>query len=269
MDPRRHGQQASALGPAPFALAVLLVSLNTLAAGCAASPREDEFIIAAASSLTGAFRELGTAYEEERQAQVILTFGATGHLAEHLRNGAPYDLFASADAAHIQVLIEQGLLSSVNRRTFAHGSLVLAWNESHVKEQPALLELTDPRLSRVAIANPAHAPYGQAAIQALQSAGLWPDVEAKVIYAETVRQAAEFVETGNAPVGILALSTAIDSSLPYLYLDPDLHEPMQHVIGIRSGQEKAPLVLAFLRFLETPTAAQVLRRSGFDPSGGN
>lgn len=243
---------------------ILVVSLATSA--CSSSSADPPLLVAAAASLAPAFNEIGPAFTEASGIQVIFSYAATGSLAEQIRNGGPFDVFASADALHVDALIQEGQLEGETRIVFANGVLVLVAGPEVVLPLESINLLVSDDLSPVAIANPTHAPYGLAARQALERSGLWAALEPKIVFAETVRQAAQMVETGNAPVGLVSASTALENGLEFLEVGEGLYERIEHVAAVSVTSSKPTQASQFLSFLATPVGQGLLASHGLSPA---
>ena len=226
--------------------------------------------IAAASDLQPALPRLVAQFERETGHTVRTTFGSSGNLLAQMRNGAPFDVFLSADIDYPRQLESAGLTEPGTLISYATGTLVL-WipNGSRADLTRGLEALTDERVRRIAIANPAHAPYGRAAVAALRKAGLYDRVKAKFVLGENVSQAAQFVQSGNADVGIvplsLALSPAMTTTGRYVAVTPALYPPIeQGAVVLRTSKSK-DAARAFLAFLERPDVLKTLADAGFGP----
>jgi molybdate transport system substrate-binding protein len=251
-----------------FNLSVLLMLSMLVCSGCSSARDEAPLTIAAAASLTATFKDIGEAFTEETGIPVVFSFASTGHLAQQIRNGGPFDLFAAADAAHIDSLIEDGFLEAGTRTVFAHGRLVMLTDRSSAVEIEAIEDLFDPAVTRIAIANPDHAPYGLAARQALERTGLWLHLQPKIVYGETVRQAAQMVETGNVSVGLVALSSVTMEKENTIDIPADLYDPIEHVIAVHRGSARQAEAQRFIAFLSSPRGMAVLKTYGFEiPEG--
>jgi molybdate transport system substrate-binding protein len=218
--------------------------------------------IAAAASLAPIFDELGEIYGDETGEAVIFSYGSTGNLAQQIRNGAPFDIFASADAKRVDELIAEGLLDEGTRLAFARGVLVLVGAPELGLSLESVVDLADPIIRDVAIANPRHAPYGMAATQTLLRTGVEVAVLPKLVYGESVRHAGLLVQTGNTDAGLIALSIAKSMDLPGLELPQELYDPIQHVAAIHSDTSRPEQAARFLVFLSSPEAQAVFERSG-------
>lgn len=239
-----------------------VVVLAALIGSCAGPQQPPPLTIAAAASLAPVFDELGAIFEELTGAEVVFSYGATGSLAEQIRNGAPFDAFASADARHVDELIAEGLLVGDTRTVFALGKLVLVAAPGAGLELKSVADLTDPSTRTVAIANPAHAPYGVAAIQALQRAGVEPQVRPKLVYGESVQQTGQLVLSGNASAGLLSATTALSLDLRGLELPQELYDPILNVAAIHVNTPHRELAIRFVDFLGSPEVQIVFERFG-------
>ena len=175
----------------------------------------EELTIAAASDLNFVFREIVTEYEKVSGDQVRLTLGSSGNFFAQIQNGAPFDLYFSADISYPRKLEEAGLAVSGSLYPYAIGRIVL-WtgNESHLDLSKGLEVLREPTVKKIAIANPKHAPYGRAAVAAMEHVQVYERVKDKLVLGENISQAAQFVESGAGDVGIIALSLAPASRTP-------------------------------------------------------
>ena len=244
------------------ALAVLLGSALLISACNSAEP-QIELKVAAASSLAEVFQTLAERFGEEHAIHVTPVFAATGQLGQQIRNGAPYDIFAAADPYHIDALIDEGYLDAESRVVYAGGELVVVRPLGSTLSIESLSELGSDEVDRIAIANPEHAPYGIAAREALTTNGIWAEVESKIIYAETVKQAAVIVATGNADSGIIARSV-VDPEIEVVFeIPPEHHSPILHVAASVSNTSNKEAALSFLEFMQTPAGQAILLSFGF------
>jgi len=223
----------------------------------------EELHVAAATGLRFAMEEIGAAYEEKTGVKVVFQYGSSGNLAQQIAGGAPVDLFCSANADFIEALAYQGEVIEDTLQTFALGRIVLALNRDTLLEIDVLTDLLSEQVDTVVIANPNHAPYGFAAKEALQNKELWDQLEDKLVYAETVSQAMQYIQTGNAPVGIIALSFAGVPEIEYSLIDEDLHAPLDHVSGIVSHSRNKKQAARFAAFLDDHEGRAILKQHGF------
>ncbi len=242
---------------------VLPAATLFFAAACSsAATRADPLTVAAAASLAPILNELGEMYQDQTGEAVIFSYGSTGSLAQQIRNGAPFDLFASADALRVDELIAEGLMDEDSRLAFAQGVLVLVWAPELGLSLDTVEDLANPIIRDVAIANPRHAPYGMAAAQALLRTGVEVTVLPKLVYGESVRHAGLLVQTGNTDAGLIALSIAKSMDLQGPELPQELHDPIQHVVAILSDTPRLEQATRFLEFLASAEAMAVYEESG-------
>lgn len=236
-----------------------------LASETAASrdPAQAELTVAAAADLQFAFTDLARLFEEQTGHKVTLVFGSTGQLAQQIENGAPYDLFAAANIDYIHQLAEKELVLEESLALYARGRIVLAANRKAGVQVLELKDLLDPRIQHIAIANPEHAPYGVAARQALEAAGIWEAIEPKLVLAENVRQALQYVQTGDAEAGIVALSVANVPEIHWTLIDDQLHRPLDQALAIVAASPHPDLAGQFAKFINSESGRPVMRRYGF------
>jgi molybdate transport system substrate-binding protein len=244
-----------------------LLSLLLLFAATFASAQE--ITVAAAADMSAALPELVDAYTKKTGQTVKLSFGASGNLTNQIENGAPFDIFFSADEQYPEQLIKEGLASKDTIYRYAVGRLVL-WipNDSPlVLPELGINALLDPSIKKIAIANPATAPYGRAAEATLRHYEIYDKVSNRLVVGESIRQAAQFVESGNAQAGLIALSHALAPALKdrgrYWKVPLDAYPTLNQaaVALTRSKQQDADR--KFLEFLRSPEATSLLTSYGF------
>ncbi len=222
-----------------------------------------QLTVAAASDLTSAFEEIGRAFEKKVPTRVVFTFGSTGMLTRQIENGAPVDLFAAANVDYINQLERQGLIIPDTKAVYARGRITL-WT---VKDSPLRIEklsdLTRDEVKRIAIANPDHAPYGTAAREALQSAGIWENVKPKLVYGDNIRQTLQYAQTGNVEVAIVALSLSQQSDGHWVLIPEELHKPLDQGLAVIKGTRNEKLAREFAEFIKGPEGRAVLKKYGF------
>jgi molybdate transport system substrate-binding protein len=226
-------------------------------------PAFDVITVAAAADLQFAFQEIAQAYEQESGRKVRLVFGSTGQLTQQIEHGAPYDLMAAANIEYIERLAEQGLLLEDSISLYARGRIVLAVNRKAGVKADGLEDLLDPSIRHIAIANPEHAPYGWAAQEALQSAGIWELVQDKLVRGENVRQALQYVQSGDAQVGIVALSVADVAEISWTLIDEELHTPLEQALGVLTTSKNPDEARQFANYINGPTGRPVMKHYGF------
>jgi molybdate transport system substrate-binding protein len=228
---------------------------------------KEPLIIAAASSLRFAFPEISKEFERNTGMKAIITYGSSGMFTQQIENGAPYDLFASANMAYIERLKNQNLLMNNSIKTYALGRIVLAVNKESGANISNLEGLLNPKVRKVAIANPDHAPYGLAAKEALVKSGLWQKLLPKIVYGENVRQTLQFIQTENAEAGIVALSIADVSQISYTIIDEALHSPLKQALAVIKKSKNKEDARAFISYLYGPKGRAIMRKYGFLPPG--
>ncbi len=244
------------------ALALLLP-----AAVRAQTPR-DTLIVYAAADLSRAFEELGRVFQARTGTVVIFVFNSSGTLALQITQGAPADLFFAANVDYVTRLADSGLVLRGSVTRYARGELVLAWPKGAVTAPRRLEDLLRDAVRRVAIANPDHAPYGQAARDALQSAGLWARLEPKLVLGENVRQAVQYVQTGAVEAGLVSRALADTPELSWVTVDARLYPPLDQAVGVVTASPHARRAAEFLAFVVGQDGWQVMQRFGFSrPSG--
>jgi molybdate transport system substrate-binding protein len=221
--------------------------------------------VAAAADLAVAFEELGKEFERTTGKPVVFTFGSTGLLARQIEEGAPFDVFAAANVSFADEAVASGACDGASKRLYAQGRLVL-WAKQKGTLPARLDGLRDARFAKIALANPEHAPYGKAAREALERAGVWDAVHARAVYGDNVQQALMFAQTGNVDVAIVALSLAIAAGGDVLPIDGALHAPLEQALVVCAGKRPAAKTRearSFVAFVSSPAARATMRRYGF------
>lgn len=265
-------------------LAVVPVAALVVLTGCAGPAGTDQsepapaeaaptstVRVAVASNMQHAMEDLEAAFEQAHpEVDLLLTFGSSGNFYQQIRNGAPFDLFLSADLTLPQQLVDAGLAEQVV--PYAVGRMVV-WvpDDSPVNLDQGMDALLDPAITKVSIANPEHAPYGQAAVAAMESAGVYDAVRDKLVLGENISQAAEFVMTGNAQIGLIALSLA---SVPPMAgagrsfeVPQDMFPPIDQGSVVLTSAADPEAATTAQEFLVGPEGQIILDRFGFYPPG--
>lgn len=243
--------------------AQILVVCTTL---LALTAHAEKITIAAAADLKFAMDEIVTAFKRTNPGdEVDVIYGSSGKFHAQIRQGAPYDLYFSADIGFVRELAKAGLAAS-EVKPYAIGRIVL-WSNSLDASKLTLDSLADPKVTRIAIANPKHAPYGKRAEEALRASSMWNKIEPKLVYGENIAHAAQFVQTGNAQVGIIALALAIYPELASkgsYWLVPDtLHEPLEQGFIITQRAAGNALAKRFGDYMGDKAARAVMSKYGF------
>ena len=228
-----------------------------------------ELTVAAASDLNFAFKELVAAYEEKTGDHVKLSLGSSGNFYSQIRNGAPFDLYFSADIAYPKKLEDAGLAVRGTLYKYAIGRLVV-WAPSQsplAVDTQGIQVLLDPSVRKIAIANPKHAPYGRAAVGALEHFQLHDRVRDKLVLGENISQTAQFVQSRAADVGIIALSLALAPAMraggKYWEIPTDAHPPLEQGAVVLKSSTNQDAARAFLDFLRSETGQAIMNRYGF------
>ena len=228
-----------------------------------ASQQPVSLTVSAAADLAFAFQELGTLFEKETGTKVVFNLGSTGQLAQQIEQGAPVDLFAAANVAFVDELEQQGLILPDTKALYARGRITLWTRVDSPLRFERLEDVARPEVKRVAIANPQHAPYGIAAREALQSAGMWETVQPKLVLGENVRQTLVYAETGNVNVAIVALSLSIQIAGQWVLIPEELHQPIDQALAVIKGTRHEQEARQFAEFINGPTGRPVMRKYGF------
>ncbi|THJ17704.1 MAG: molybdate ABC transporter substrate-binding protein [Nitrospira sp. CG24B] len=230
--------------------------------------RAEEITIAAASDLNFAFKELISDYETASGNQVKLTLGSSGNFFAQIQNGAPFDLYFSADISYPKKLEEAGQIVPGSLYRYAIGRIVL-WtrHESPVDVTQGIAALRQSSAKTIAIANPRHAPYGRAAIAAMEHFNIYDDVKDRLVLGENVSQAAQFVESGAADIGIIALSLALAPAMSkkgtYWEIPTEAHPTLEQGAVIVKASKRADSAKQFLEFVKSRQGAAIMTRYGF------
>ncbi|MCA9676297.1 MAG: molybdate ABC transporter substrate-binding protein [Myxococcales bacterium] len=247
-------------------LALLLLT-TVAAAGCGSkhAGSSKRVRVAAAASLARAFEEVGRAFQAETGIEPVMTFGSSGLLAKQLEQGAPFDVFASANVGFVDQVVKAGVCDGATQSRYALGQIVV-WS---TKEVPAkLADLADPRWKKIALANPAHAPYGMAAREALTKLGVYDQLEkeGRLVFGENVQQTMQYAKSGNVDVAIVALSLAVVADGgQVLAIDPSLHAPLDQALAVCGKGAGTESGKKFAAFLASPKGRAIMTRYGFVP----
>ena len=228
-----------------------------------------EITVAAAADLSGVLPEIAARYKNRTGQEIKLIFGSSGNLTTQIRNGAPFDIFFSADEEYPKQLIDAGLAERDTLYRYAVGRLVL-WvpRESPLDlSKLGMQALLEPTVKKVAIANPQHAPYGRAAEVALRHFGIYDQVSGKLVLGENVSQAAQFVESGNAQAGLIALSHALAPAMKakgrYWTVPLDAYPALNQAAVALSRSKQQQAARKFLEFVRSSESTSLLKSYGF------
>jgi molybdate transport system substrate-binding protein len=246
----------------PLIISVLLPQADVRAQG-------KEIRIAAAADLKFAMGELSETFEKQTGMKVNVTYGASGNFFSQLQNGAPFDLFFSADIEYPRKLEAAGLTEPVTVCKYAIGRIVI-WTPADAQvdvTKEGWNALLDASVEKIAIANPERAPYGRAAVAALQKARIYESVKPKLVYGENISQAAQFVQSGNAQAGIVAKSLAVSPAMrggKRWEIPAEMHPALEQGAVILKDAKNKDAARAFLEFVKSDSGRATLSKYGFE-----
>ncbi|MBV8051011.1 MAG: molybdate ABC transporter substrate-binding protein [Acidobacteriaceae bacterium] len=233
---------------------------------------EAQITVAAASDLQFAIQDIVVRFEKESGKTVKVTYGSSGNFFQQLENGAPFDMFFSANLDYAKNLESAGLTEPGTYYEYAKGKIVL-WvpNQSRIDLNSGMKALLDPSIKKIAIANPRHAPYGRAAIAAMQKQSIYDKVKDKLVLGENISQTATFVVSGSADIGIVALSLVLSPGMKakgrYTEVPTNDYSPIEQACVILRSSKDKRTAHQFLDFIKTPEIGDLLRSYGFDVTG--
>jgi molybdate transport system substrate-binding protein len=230
-----------------------------------------EITVAAAADLQSAMQDVAARFERETGKKVKVIFGSSGNFFQQIQNGAPFDMFFSANLDYPKKLEEGGLIENRSYYQYAQGKIVV-WvrNDSKIDLTSGLKVLLDPSVEKIAIANPLHAPYGQAAVSAMQKEGVYDKAKAKFVLGENISQTASFIVSGSADIGIVALSLALSPNMKdkgrYHEIPADEYPPIEQACVILSSSKNKEIAQQFLAYFKSAAVADLLVGYGFEVS---
>jgi molybdate transport system substrate-binding protein len=240
-----------------------LLALSIVAmASCKNAEERPTIKVAAASDLALAFPEVGRAFTDKTGTAVVFSFGSTGLLAKQISEGAPFDVFAAANKSFVDDVVSAGACDGGSIAEYAVGRIAI-WVKGKAAPK-SLAELAGPEYAKIAVANPEHAPYGKAAVAAIEKAGVADSVKPKLVYGENIQQTLQYAQSGNADAAIIALSLASHTDGgAYVLLDDALHPPIDQAIVACGRSKIAEGASAFVAFVRSPEGHAIMRRYGF------
>jgi molybdate transport system substrate-binding protein len=241
---------------------VFVLSL-VLALGCSKENRGKRVRVGAASDLSRAFVEVGKEFKARTGIDPEFDFGSSGLLAKQIEQNAPIFLYAAANKKFVEQVVKTGRCDGSTSRLYGRGRIV-AWTRNGTPAPQKLEDLVDPRYKKIAIANPDHAPYGVAAKQALERAGLWDRVKDRIVYGENIQATLVYGRDGNVDVAIVALSLAVvtqgGQSLP---IDEALHDPLDQALVVCGKGDEADRARQLADFITSREGREIMSRYGF------
>jgi molybdate transport system substrate-binding protein len=218
-----------------------------------------DLLVAAASDLAPLTQSLEAGFKQASGQRVIFTLASSGSIAQQIENGAPFDVFLSANDQYVNDLVAKGRLLSDSVVLYAHGRIALWSRDGSIQ---SLDDLTKPQVKHVAIPNPEYAPYGVAARRAMETRGVWKTVEPKIVYSENVRQALQFAESGNVDA-VLTSWTLLHGK--GILLPEAWHDPIRQAAGVVKSSKQPEAARAFLKFLTGASGRKVFQDGGLIP----
>jgi molybdate transport system substrate-binding protein len=225
--------------------------------------------VAAAADLQFAMQDVAAKFQKETGKEVKLIYGSSGNFFQQLRNGAPFDMFFSANLDYAKKLESAGLTEPGSYYAYAKGKIVV-WvlKDSTLDVSSGLHSLLSPSIRKIAVADPQHAPYGQAAVAAMQKEGIYDNVKDKFVLGENISQTASFVVSGSADVGIVALSLVLSPNMRdkgrFVEVSAADYPPIEQACVILKSSKNKETAKQFLSFIKTAEVAEILRLYGFD-----
>ena len=239
------------------------VAALALVAACSSKSHGKTVRVAAAADLSRAFEELGKAFEKKTGITPVFDFGSSGLLAKQIEQGAPFYLFAAANHEYVDEAVKSGHCDTQSIAPYARGRIVV-WCPSGVAAPTKLADLADARFKRIAIANPTHAPYGRAAQQALEKAGVWDQVQGKLVLGDNVQATMKYAEDKAVDASIVALSLAVvTDGGAFLPIDPSQYDPLDQELVVCGNGEEADAARQLVQFISSPEGREVMTRYGF------
>ena len=224
--------------------------------------------VAAAADLTFALKDVAAQFQQQSEDKLLISFGSSGNFFAQIKNGAPYDIFFSADVQYPERLQAAGLIEPGSIYQYAAGKIVI-WvpNSSKLDLSQGLPVLLNPVIGKIAIANPEHAPYGRAAVSAIQHEGIYDKVKSKFVLGEDISQTAQFVQSGSADAGIVALSLALAPAMKsqgrFATIPTADYPPIVQAACVIKATKHLDLAKRFLEFMKQPATLAKMSEYGF------
>ncbi|HUJ57713.1 MAG TPA: molybdate ABC transporter substrate-binding protein [Kofleriaceae bacterium] len=239
------------------------VVLALLLAACSSRGHGKTVRVAAAADLERAFDELAAAFEKKTGITPVIDFGSSGLLSKQISQGAPYYLFAAANADYVDQAVESGRCDATTRNSYARGRVVV-WCPSGVAPPVKLADLADPRFKRIAIANPEHAPYGMAAKQALIRAGIWDQLQDKLVLGDNVQITMQYARDHTVDASLVALSLAVvTDGGSFLPIDTSQYDPLDQQLVVCGNGPEADYARRLAAYIGSPDGRELMARYGF------
>jgi molybdate transport system substrate-binding protein len=244
----------------------LFLLLSVILAGC--SKPSDKIVVATAANVQYVMKEIQKEFEKETGEEIQIVVGSSGKLTAQIREGAPFDVFVSADTKYPQEIFKNGG-SDEEPKIYATGSLVL-WAKEIPETELSTAILATEKVKKIAIPNPRNAPYGEAAIEVLKAQKLFEKTEKKLVYGESIAQTAQYISTGSVEAGFNALSIVLSPEMKnkghYIIIDSTLHKPIQQAAILLKHSNASPKKESsqkFYNFLYSNKAKQIFKKYGY------
>ncbi len=246
----------------PSRLVLSILAAAALALAAAPPARAAKTNVAVAANFTDAAKEIAAAFEKKTGDEAVLSFGSTGQLYTQITQGAPFDVFLAADDERPRKAIEGGLAVPGSQFTYATGKIVLWSKDATLVQGAATLEAGE--FEKIAIANPTAAPYGAAAVQAMKAEGVYEKLEPRIVQGSNIAQTYQFVDTGNAELGFVALSQVAKNEEGSRWVVPgELYDTIkQDAVLLKTGAD-SKAAISFVEFLKGPEAARIMESYGY------
>lgn len=222
-----------------------------------------EITVAAAADLVVAFKEIAVMYEKENDCKVNLIFSSSGTAKEQIINGAPYDVYASANVKFVDELIEKNMVIPNTKELYGIGRIGVAISVDSKLKITSANDLLKNDFKKIAIANPDHAPYGLAAKEALISLGLWDKLKDKLVYGKDIQDTLSLIKTGNADAGFIALSVVNKKDVEFLLIDDKMHKPLEQAIAVIKGTKNEADARKFIKYVNGVKGREIMKKYGF------
>ena len=263
------------LGLPPTLWAASFLALS-FAVAPAPPARAETVTIAAAADLTFCIEDLNRSYQQSHpDTELKVSIGSSGNFSAQIQNGAPFDVFLSADIQYAKNLASGGFVDPSTLTVYAVGRIVLWTIKPDIVNLDRGVDVLRDRaaVKKIAIANPEHAPYGRAAKAVLENSGLWTEVQDRIVLGENIAQTAQFVQTGNADAGFVALSLVLSPNLKnngrYIEMDPKLYPRLEQAMVLTAAGSKRPSVRVYFQFLQSAAARKIFDQYGFTLPASN
>ncbi len=244
--------------------AAVFLAAVFLAAGCSRELGDHATLtVAAAANLTGTLNSAAPVFESQTGIHPVFSFASTAQLEQQIENSAPFDVFLAADSSHVEQLDRKRLLTPGSRAVYAVGVLALWIPPKSTASVSRIEDLVSPSVHTIAIAKPELAPYGEAAVESLKSAGIWDQIQPRVVYAENIAMARQYGDSGNADAVFTAYSLVLHDQGKIIRVDGKLHKPIEQALGILASSQHQAAARKFADFLLKGSGRQILQSYGY------